>query len=64
MGANCPDAAESAASESRQINGIAVETVEDLIIELRDFVIEGLDVESSEAIHDLSNLEPPRWRFS
>jgi hypothetical protein len=43
MGANCPDAAESAASESRQINGIAVETVEDLIIELRDCVIKGLD---------------------
>ncbi|MGH7487164.1 MAG: hypothetical protein ACREMY_16410 [bacterium] len=64
MGANWAEALVKAASESRQINGIAVETVEDLIIELRDCVIEGLDVESSEAIHDLSNLEPPRWRFS
>jgi hypothetical protein len=64
VGANWAEALVKAASESRQINGIAVETVEDLIIELRDFVIEGLDVESSEAIHDLSNLEPPRWRFS
>ena len=40
MGANWAEALAKAASETRQINGIAVETVEDLIIELRDCVIE------------------------
>jgi len=60
VGASWAEAAVKAASETRQTNGIAVETVEDLIIELRDCVIEGLDREIIEAIHDLSNLEPPR----
>ena len=40
MGASWAEALVKAASESRQINGIAVETVEDLIIELRDCVNE------------------------
>jgi hypothetical protein len=43
VGASWAEALVKAASESRQINGIAVETVEDLIIELGDCVIEGLD---------------------
>jgi hypothetical protein len=41
-----------------------METIENLIIKLRDCVIEALDVDFPEAIPDLSNLEPPRWRFS
>jgi hypothetical protein len=54
-----------ATGEKRQINGIAVETIEDLIIELAGCaLIEALDVDFPEAIPDLSNLEPPRWRFS
>jgi hypothetical protein len=43
--------------------GIAVETIEDLIIELRDWLLRHWTVDFVEAIHDLSNLEPPRWRF-
>jgi hypothetical protein len=43
VGASWAEAVVKAASEKRQINGIAVETIEDLIIELRDCVIEALD---------------------
>ena len=43
VGASWAEALAKAASESEQINGTAVETVEDLIIELRDCVIEALD---------------------
>ena len=43
MGANWAEALVKVASDSRQITKIAVETVEDLIIELRDCVIEELD---------------------
>ena len=40
VGASWAEALAKAVSENRQINGIAVETVEDLIIELHDYVIE------------------------
>jgi hypothetical protein len=43
VGATWAEAVVKATSDSRQINGIAVETIEDLIIELRDCVIEALD---------------------
>jgi len=60
VGASWAEPLVKAASESRQINGTVVEAVEDLIIELRDCVIEALDRGIVEAIPDLSNLEPPR----
>ena len=43
VGARWPEAVAEATSESTQINGIAAETVEDLISELRDCVSGVLD---------------------
>ena len=63
VGASWAEAVVKAASEKRQINGIAVETVEDLISNYLVASLRHWTVDFVEAIHDLSNLEPPRWRF-
>ena len=46
-----------AASETRQINGIAVETVEDLIIELRDCIVKALNRRAIHASLILNHLD-------
>jgi len=61
VGANWAEAVAKAVSERKQINGIAVETLEDLT---SNYLVGSLTsaVQAVEAIHDLSNLQSPRWR--
>src|SRR6266849_4920903 len=63
VGASWGEALVNAASESRQINGIVVGTVVDLIIELRNCVIETLDPLHRRSDSRVVYLESPRRRF-
>jgi hypothetical protein len=65
MGASvCPEPVESANGEAKQINKPAVNTVEDLISDyVVPYVVEALSLESWKRFR-LSDLEPPRCRFS